>query len=73
MATISITIPDAQVPRVLAAFGHRVSRNQPSTGPATPAEFKAQIVAFVRGVVRKVERDAYVAGADATITDVDVT
>lgn len=42
MATLSIEIPDAQLPRVAAAFGH------PGGGPGAAAAVKAALVQFLR-------------------------
>lgn len=53
MATISLTIPDAAVPRVLAAFGARFPYlDGQSPRSATPAEVKEAIRKYVIETVR---------------------
>ena len=54
MASMTITVPDAVVPRLRQAFG----RNDPSTGnriPATVAEIEAAIKSWTKGIVLEYE------------------
>ncbi len=41
MATLSVTVPDAALPRIRAAFGHAESLLDPTWVPATAAEIQA--------------------------------
>lgn len=74
MATINITIPDAQVDRVLNAFGARNTSRLPGQNPrpATPADVRAAIVGYVREVVRDYEASEAIKTAIDTISPVGV-
>lgn len=73
MAVISLTIPDVQLPRVLAALSTRggysatLPNGQPN--PQTQAQFaKAQIILYVKEIVKQEE-----AKAAAAVNDIDVS
>jgi hypothetical protein len=70
VATISVTVPDAQLTRVVdavcAAYGWTAA-----DGPK-PAFVRAQLAAHVKGIVRGVERAAAEQAAVAAVNVVDV-
>ena len=66
MATISLTIPDAQLARVRAALCAQAGL------PETNANAKEALIQWVKQVVRGIEHDAAVA-AQPAIVDTDVT
>ena len=69
MAQLTITIPDAQVPRVLAAF--QVVFNDQG-GEETAAQFlRRHLIDYVKELVQKGERRAHVAGFEYTDPDVE--
>jgi len=75
MATLSITVPDAQVPRVLTAYGARLGLTDQdgNARDATADEIRQYLVDRIRADVRIHElREARLA-ADAGITEVDAT
>lgn len=83
MATITITIPDNQVARVLDAFAARYgwpatvvnAQNQQVANPETKAQFARQRVAdYVRGVTvaYEADRDADAARAAAAANAIQV-
>ncbi len=55
MATLTITIPDANVPRVRVAFGHADPLTQAWVN-ATTAEVAAEVTDFVRKKTRAYEQ-----------------
>ena len=54
MATLTITIPDAVLPRIVAAYG-------------TQAALKADVIAHIKSKVAGAEQAAAVAGIDADV------
>jgi len=62
MATISITIPDLQLPRVIAALC------VPAGVPETPADAKAQVIEYVKERVK-----SYEAVLSKIANDIDVS
>lgn len=66
MAVITLTIPDAQLPRVRAALCIQAGL------PESNANAKEALVQWIKQVVRGVERDAAVA-AQPPIVDPDVS
>ena len=66
MAQLSITIPDEQVSRVLAAFAERTGVESP-----TPADVKAELVKLIKIIVRDHEKRA--AEAAIVVSDVDAS
>ena len=68
MATLTITIPDAQVPRVLEAFAARAGL---PAEDMTANDAREVILGLVKTIVRHHERD--VAEQAIVVTDVDVT
>jgi hypothetical protein len=71
MATLSLTIPDDQIPRVLAAFGTRLINGD--TTPATVAEVRASLIQFVKDRVRAHEYELARVAAATGIVDVEAT
>lgn len=78
MATLTITVPDAEVPRIRAAFAERARQrrmrangdpNEPLT-PATPEEIRQEIISWVVGEVRAYEQGVAAAAAAAGVTPV---
>lgn len=67
MATVTLTIPDQYLDRVVTALcaGAGV--------PATPANAKKALLEFVRTTVRNVEQAAAVDAAAAAVTPPDVS
>lgn len=55
MATLSITIPDAAVPRIQEAFGHPASPTDKTWVNATNAELRDLVTAYLRARVRQYE------------------
>ncbi len=81
MPDITITIPNAAVPRIKTALrGRFPSGLDPSTGEDFPepsdAEYLAKLKEFIREFVRREVRDferrKAAADAEAAITDIDV-
>ena len=68
MATLTITIPDAQVPRVLAAFAARAGV---PAGDMTAEDARGVLLGLIKTIVRQHERDA--AEAAIVVTDIDAT
>jgi hypothetical protein len=75
MADVTITIPDAQVPRVLDSIG-RLTGLVDEFGnprPATGAEAKTFVAETLKGLIFKEERvDTGTAAAD-TVDKIDIT
>jgi len=77
MATISITIPDAAMPRIIAAycalFGYQAVLEDGTPNPETKAAFtKRMVIRHVRGIVTSYEGDTAVAAVRVTTAaDVD--
>ena len=69
MATLPITIPDANVPRVQAAFGHQAPPPGLEWIPATSAEVQAAITNWLRQYVRNYEEALASAEAIEDVTD----
>lgn len=66
MATLSITIPDAQVDRVNAAFADQFSYNAATDG--TPSQFtKAQVIKFMKNVLKASEGRTAKNTAESTV------
>lgn len=72
MATLTITIPDAQVPRVLEAFGTNIILGQPNT-PATPAQVRQKLAEYVKTVVQHYEMEQARIAAASGVTPVDAS
>ena len=74
MADITITIPDAQVPRVRAALTDyfRTDQLDPPRQAGVP-EFKALVGGAVKQAVRKYERRLAEQAARDAVTDIDVS
>ncbi len=71
MATLTLTIPDALVPRIFAAFA-KVYRYDPDSGVTQGAFIKAHLVEYVRNIVVKSElQAATLTAAQTTKTDLD--
>lgn len=68
MAQLTINVPDAQVPRILAAFAPRAGKE---VEDMTPADAKAVIVDLIKKIVIGHERDLAMAAIQDN--DVDVT
>lgn len=68
MAVINITIPDAQIPRIRAAF--QKYSGDPNYGLP---ELKAFLAAQIKGVVLAQEQKDAAETAQAAVTPVDVT
>jgi len=66
MAQLTITIPDAQVQRVLAAFAARIGVENP-----TAEDIRGEIINLVKIIVRTHEEEA--AKAAIVVTDVDAS
>lgn len=66
---ITITVPEAQVPRVRAAFTRVLGLSQPATG----ADIKGYIISKLKQVVRAAERGAAAEAQREAETDVDIT
>jgi ABC-type microcin C transport system permease subunit YejE len=65
---LTITVPDAQVQRVLDAFGWAEASG------VSRAEFmRSRLIRYVRDVVAQYERDAAARAAAAAVTEPDVT
>lgn len=77
---LSVTIPDAQLPRVQnatrATFG-QVPDGAGGFRDMTNAEIveriRQEVIQMLKGIVRRHERAALVAAAEAPIVDVDAT
>jgi len=73
MATLSITVPDAEVPRIAAAIGDRMGLRD-SNGVArvaTAAEMRGWIVDRLKEITRSHETNLAVVAAAAGVTDVN--
>lgn len=71
MATISVTIPDAVLPRVLDAFATAYNYNAEKDGTKT-AFAQAQVARFITEIIRANEADVAVKKArDAATTKTD--
>ncbi len=66
MANLTVTVPDANVNRVRAAFGHDADG---TWVPATVAEVQTVLTRFLRDSVRAYERRLAVEQAEAGLTD----
>ena len=82
MATInlSVTIPDAQLPRVQAAargmFGQVDDGNgglRDMTNNEVVARLKLETILMIKSIVHRYERSVLVAAAEAPIADIDAT
>lgn len=51
MATITLTVPDAQVPRILAAMATDANPNP------TAADVKARLIEYLKSVTKNYERE----------------
>ncbi len=69
MATLTITIPDASVTRVRAAFGHPASMTDPTWVPATTAEVQAHVTEQINLYVRRYEERLAAQSAVGGVTD----
>ena len=77
MATISITVPDAAVPRIVAGFEATVRGGKPA-GMTDAAFVKSRLAAYVKSVVRAYEMEqaaqqARVDAASAVDSGLNVT
>lgn len=70
MAQLILTIPDAQVDRVRAAFAHRLGVD---VADVTAETVRTELVGIVKRVVRQAEVEQARDAAGAGITDVDAT
>lgn len=70
MATLTITIPDAQVDRVKAAFA---ARQRIDVADITVQNVQDAIAGIVKDLVHRHESNAAEEAARAAVTDVDVT
>lgn len=75
MATLTLTIPDPQVPRVQAAFGEilELIDGNGDRRDATAEEVRVFLVGKLKQYVRSQEARAASDAAGAAVTDVDVT
>ena len=74
MATISLTIPDAVVPRVLTAFGARLNYlDGQAARDATPAVVKEVLKRYVIEVVRSHEQSIAETAAREGVQLIEVT
>lgn len=69
MATITITTPSGQDSRIAAAFGAKLGL----PGNANAAQIKADVIDFMRRVVREHEQLQAAITAQAGITDITPT
>ena len=70
MATLTITTNSGQDARIVAAFGDKLGLE----GNASGAEVKADIIAYIKGVVHGYEtRQAAIAAADAVVPMPDLS
>lgn len=69
MATLPITIPDANIPRIQAAFGHQGPPPGLEWIPATNAEVQAAITNWLRQYVRNYEEEQVSLEAIEDVTD----
>lgn len=70
MAQLTLTVPDAQVPRVLAAFA---SRRGKDVGDMTANDVRAELLDLVRIIVRQYEADEAAQAAREAVIDIDVS
>ena len=73
MATITLTIPTAEVPRVLKVIGLQLGLKDANNAPraATAAEVKSWLIAKVQDVVKSYElQDAQ---AQVSVTSIPIT
>lgn len=68
MAQLTITIPDEQVDRVLAAFAERAGKD---VGDMTAADARGVLVTLIKKIVRSYERQE--AEKAIVTTDVDAS
>jgi hypothetical protein len=77
MASITITIPDAQVQRVLDAFSHRYGYQDQIDGapnPQTKVQFaKQQVALWIKRETEDYERAIRIAAAEAAAIALDAT
>ena len=75
MATLTVTVPDPQVPRVQAALGKHLQLFDGSLNPrdATAEEVRQWLVDQLIAVVVKQEQIDAVADARATVTPIGAT
>ena len=72
MPSITFTISQANLPRVLAAFSITVDPAE-NPIPATPEIFRQAVISFVKQKVRRYESDIAQQQASASIPEVDIT
>jgi hypothetical protein len=73
MPTLTIVVTEAQAARIADAFGkRRASVHDGSYLPATMAEVRAAVIAFITGVVRDQERLDAAHTAQNSVVDIDV-
>lgn len=70
MAQLTITVPDAQVPRIRAAFAPRVMKD---AADVTAEDVRLALIDIVKKIVRGHEAQEAEATARAGIVDVDAT
>jgi hypothetical protein len=70
MAVLSVTVPDEQVDRVRAAFATRVRKEFVDV---TAADVEADLVDYVKNVVRQYEEDVAARAAFDGVSDLDAT
>lgn len=69
MATLSITVPDPQVPRVQTAIGFYLGLGR----DATADEVRGVLVNLLTQVVRRTEADQAALAAEQSFTDIGAT
>jgi len=66
MAQLTITVPDEQVPRILAAFAERVGKD---VGDMVAEDIRLELIDLVRKIVRNYELEE--ARRAVVVSDVD--
>ena len=70
MASLTLTIPDAQVDRVLEAFADRVGKDP---ADVVAEDVRQELLMLVKLIVRQYEKEVAATAAEAGVSDVDVT